>query len=262
MKIFIVEDDPLFARKFQFEIESTRVHDVHIFNSAERAIGQLSTIQPDIVFIDHFLSGMNGTELISVIKDKLPNCQVVVVSAQSDIAIFEKAMADGARKYIIKDDNFPQNLAKFFSQLKKEEKVETTLEKLSKLFASSPKKNKKPLVFLVDDDEVFNFLVQYKIEELKNCQLEIFIDGTSAINKAEMKPDILLLDYNLKKLNGELVIERFKELSPETKIIMVSSQTDLSIAVRLLDIGAVGYVSKGEGVLDNLKRELTKVMSS
>ena len=260
MKIFIVEDDPLFARKFQFEIESTRVHDVHIFNSAERAIGQLSTIQPDLVFIDHYLNGINGTEVISIIKEKLPNCKIVAVSSQNDIAIFEKALADGACKYIIKDDNFPQNLAKFFSQLKKDDKVETTLEKLSKLFASSPKKNKKPLVFLVDDDEVFNFLVQYKIEELKNCQLEIFVDGIDAINKADLKPDILLLDYNLKKVSGDIVIERFKELSPETKIIMVSSQDDLETAVRLMDNGAVGYVSKGEGVIDNLKRELSKAM--
>lgn len=260
MKIFIIEDDPLFARKFQFEIESTRVHDIHIFSSAERAVGQLSTIKPDIVFVDHYLDGINGVDTIGIIREKLPNCKIVAVSSQTDIKVFEKAIVDGACKYIIKDDEFPSNLAKFFRQLAENDKEETILEKLSSLFTIK-KERKKPLIFLVDDDEVFNFLIQYKIEEIKDATLEIFVDGISAINKAHLKPDLLLLDYNLKKVNGSMVVERFKELSPETKIIMVSSQSDLKTAVKLMDNGAESYVFKGDDVVENLKREVSKILA-
>lgn len=259
MKIFIVEDDPLFARKFQFEIESTRVHDVYLFETAERAVGQLSTLLPDIVFVDHFLNGINGTDTIEIIKEKLPNCKIVSVSAQTDIRVFEQAIRAGACKYIIKDDDFPQNLSKFFHSIVKDEKVETTLEKLSKFF-NKTKKREKPLVYLVDDDEVFNFLVQFKIETLKNCQLEIFNNGTKAINEATNFPDLLILDVNLKKMNGSTVLERYKELSPETKVIMVSSQNDLKTAVSLMNQGASDYVIKGGKVIEKLTEAINKAL--
>ena len=260
MKIFIIEDDPLFARKFQFEIESTRIHDVHLFATAERAMGQLSSLKPDIVFVDHFLSGINGTDIIELIQERLPNCKIVSVSSQTDIKIFEQALRAGACKYIIKDDDFPQNLSKFFQNIAEGEKVETTIEKISRFF-NKTEKREKPLVYLVDDDEVFNFLVQFKVEILKDCTLEIFLDGTKAINNAFKAPDVLILDINLIKMNGAIVLERFKEISPKTKVIMVSSQNELEKAVKLMNSGAFDYVIKGVNVVEKLSAAIKKALN-
>ena len=183
MKIFIIEDDPLFARKFKFEIEATRLHDVHLFETAERAIGQLS-LKPNLIFVDHFLSGIDGTDVISIIREKLPNCIIVSVSSQTDIKVLEKSIRDGAYRYIVKNNDFKENLAKLFNDLDEQNQGESAIKKINKLIDFS-KKRTKPLVYIVDDDEVFSFIINYKIKELENCIVETFIEGNKAINNAE-----------------------------------------------------------------------------
>ncbi|MGB0881652.1 MAG: response regulator [Vicingaceae bacterium] len=259
MKIFIVEDDPVFAEKFKKEIELTMDHEVMVYRTAERAMGLLS-LKPDLVFVDHYLKGVNGTDIIELILDKLPECTVVSVSSQTDIRILEQSVSSGAYRYIEKNEDFSENLAKLFYDLELKNTPESSLKKISNFF-QFPKKREKPLVYIVDDDEVFGFLVNYKIEQLNSYNVETFTDGYSAINNACKKPDVLLLDYNLKNMKGSVVMERYKQMSPETKIVMISSQTEVGVAAKLIGKGAVDYVVKGEESILNIKKALNRVLN-
>ena len=70
-------------------------------------------------------------------------------------------------------------------------------------------------------------------------------DGLEAVRKAqELKPDLVLLDLGLPKLNGVEVARRILQLIPEPKILIVSQESDADVAQGLLRLGVSGYVFK------------------
>ena len=70
-------------------------------------------------------------------------------------------------------------------------------------------------------------------------------DGLEAVRKAEeLKPDLILLDIGLPKLNGIEAARRIRQLSPSSKIIFLSLHDSLDVVQAALSTGAVGYVRK------------------
>jgi CheY-like chemotaxis protein len=70
-------------------------------------------------------------------------------------------------------------------------------------------------------------------------------DGSEAVQKAEeLKPDLILLDIGLPKLNGIEAALRIRQLSPNSKIIFLSLHDDLDIVRAAVGTGVLGYVHK------------------
>jgi DNA-binding NarL/FixJ family response regulator len=70
-------------------------------------------------------------------------------------------------------------------------------------------------------------------------------DGSEALRKAEeLKPDLILLDIGLPKLDGIVAARRIRELCPNSKIIFLSLNNDLDVVRAALSTGARGYVHK------------------
>ena len=72
-------------------------------------------------------------------------------------------------------------------------------------------------------------------------------DGSEAVQKAEeLKPDLILLDLGLPKLNGIEAARQIRYLSPNSKIIFLSQDNSLDIVQEALSTGAVAYVHKAQ----------------
>ena len=70
-------------------------------------------------------------------------------------------------------------------------------------------------------------------------------DGEEAVRKAqECKPDILLLDINMPKLNGLEVTRRITQHQPEVKVVILTINDDESYVLEVIKAGAVGYLLK------------------
>jgi DNA-binding NarL/FixJ family response regulator len=70
-------------------------------------------------------------------------------------------------------------------------------------------------------------------------------DGSEAVHKAEeLKPDLILLDIGLPKLNGIEAARRIRQLSPESKILFLSQESSADVVQEALRLGALGYVAK------------------
>ena len=83
-------------------------------------------------------------------------------------------------------------------------------------------------------------------------------DGSEAVQKAEeLKPDLILLDIGLPKLNGIEAARQIRQLSPNSKIIFLSMNSDLDIVRAALGTGAFGYVRKTDA-----RRELLSGMDA
>jgi DNA-binding NarL/FixJ family response regulator len=70
-------------------------------------------------------------------------------------------------------------------------------------------------------------------------------DGSEAVQKAEeLKPDLILLEIGLPKLNGIEAARRIRQRSPSSKIIFLSQNSDLDVVRAVVGTGALGYVRK------------------
>ncbi len=75
------------------------------------------------------------------------------------------------------------------------------------------------------------------------------LDGSEAIQKTEeLKPDLIVLDIGLPKLNGIEAARQMRELSPSSKIIFLSQNNDLEVVRAALGTGALGYVHKANAL--------------
>jgi two-component system response regulator NreC len=76
-------------------------------------------------------------------------------------------------------------------------------------------------------------------------------DGLEGIQKAEaLKPDLVLLDIGLPKLNGIKASKLIRKWSPESKIVFLTEQCDPDVVFAALDTGALGYVHKSRAGLE------------
>lgn len=83
-------------------------------------------------------------------------------------------------------------------------------------------------------------------------------DGLEAVKRAEeLKPDLILLDIALPKLNGVEAARRIRKLAPDSKILFLSALHDQDIAQEALHTGASGFVDKLDA-----ERELLKAMEA
>jgi DNA-binding NarL/FixJ family response regulator len=70
-------------------------------------------------------------------------------------------------------------------------------------------------------------------------------DGLEAVQKAEeLRPDLVVLDIGLPKLNGIEAARQIRQLSPSSKIIFLSQENSLDLVQEALSTGALGYVYK------------------
>jgi DNA-binding NarL/FixJ family response regulator len=70
-------------------------------------------------------------------------------------------------------------------------------------------------------------------------------DGLEALRLCdEHRPDVLILDIGMPKLNGIEVAARAQKLHPAPRVIMLSMHADESYVLRALDAGARAYLLK------------------
>jgi CheY-like chemotaxis protein len=80
------------------------------------------------------------------------------------------------------------------------------------------------------------------------------IDGLDAVQKAEkLRPDLILLDLNMPRLNGAEAASALKNLLPDTPIILFTVFQDL-IGQSLCSALGVESLSKTDGVSQLLER--------
>jgi DNA-binding NarL/FixJ family response regulator len=103
-RIFIVEDHfvmldvyvDLFSREPDLEICGQA-------KTVEVALAAIPACQPDLVIVDVSLSGKNGIELVTALKEQSPDIPTLMISGHDESIYAEEAIRVGARGYIMKD---------------------------------------------------------------------------------------------------------------------------------------------------------------
>lgn len=103
-----------------------------------------------------------------------------------------------------------------------------------------------PKILIVDDNKENIDLIAYFLKP-QNYQIYTAADGVEALTQVEnTKPDIILLDIMLPKMDGFQVCERIKK-NAETRfipVIMITALKELKDKIRSLEVGADDFISK------------------
>ena len=101
-------------------------------------------------------------------------------------------------------------------------------------------------ILLVEDYKPYRSLISSLLSEDHNLELVGEAeDGLEAVEEAQqLKPDIILMDIGLPKLNGLAAARRMLDLVPSAKIIFLTQETDADVVKEALNLGARGYVLK------------------
>ena len=101
-------------------------------------------------------------------------------------------------------------------------------------------------ILIVDDHEIVRSGLRRLVERQSGWEVcGEAGNGKEAIEKAlALKPDLVLMDITMPVMNGIEATRQIRELSPMTKIVIVSLHDDEAIAAQAKDAGADGYVVK------------------
>jgi len=101
-------------------------------------------------------------------------------------------------------------------------------------------------VLVVDDFEAFRRFVVSTIREQPELQVICEAsDGVEATQRAaELRPDLIVLDIGLPKLNGLAAAEQLLKLSPKSRILFLSVESSPDVVRAAFQAGAWGYVVK------------------
>jgi DNA-binding NarL/FixJ family response regulator len=100
-------------------------------------------------------------------------------------------------------------------------------------------------ILLIDDFEPWRRFVCSIVQKEPELQIICEVsDGLAAVHSAdELKPDLILLDLGLPKLNGMAAAQTIRKIAPKSKILFLSQESSLDVVREALRIGS-GFVVK------------------
>ncbi|MFT3680932.1 MAG: response regulator transcription factor [Ferruginibacter sp.] len=119
---------------------------------------------------------------------------------------------------------------------------------------------KKIKLAIADDHKLFRDGIAGLINGFSEYEVIIEADnGKDLQQQLKIKgiPDILLLDINMKEMDGFETAEWLKENHPEIKILVLSMYENENAVIRMIKAGAKGYILK-----DIRKKELEQALSA
>lgn len=98
---------------------------------------------------------------------------------------------------------------------------------------------------LIVDDEIAIRRAFREILEFQEYKVEEAGDGLEALAKVKQwKPDVLIMDIKMPKMDGMETLEKLQTLAPDTPVIMISGHANIDTAVEAVKKGAFDFISK------------------
>ncbi|OGP49708.1 MAG: hypothetical protein A2Y79_05325 [Deltaproteobacteria bacterium RBG_13_43_22] len=241
-RILLVEDNEASIIQVKAVLEYAG-YAVDVAGGGQEAFDFLSHTIPDGIILDLMMPEIDGFEVLENIRGRAATAKVpVLILTAKDLTPedFKRLSANHIQQLVQKGDIDRESLlAKVKSIFSGEEKIETgnwILEKRSLI----------PATILLVEDNPDNLTTvravlqnQYQLREAK--------DGEEGLRlAAETRPDLILLDMALPKMDGYEVVRRLKEnreLRP-IPVIAMTAQFMKGDREKILDAGCDDYITK------------------
>lgn len=177
LKIFIVEDDILYANILEYHLCLNPDYEVEKFHSAESLIQNLHR-KPSVITMDYSLPDVKGNKLLKRIREIDAHVPVIVVSGQEDISTAVSLLKDGAYDYIVKNEDSKDRLWNTLKNLRENIALKEEVDVLRKEvgvkydFSNIIKGNSAPIQKLFD-----------LLEKASKTSINVSISGETGTGK-------------------------------------------------------------------------------
>jgi DNA-binding NarL/FixJ family response regulator len=104
MKIIFVDDDPVQLDMFRLVMRGAENLEVAgMYSDPRLAYSELETVMPDLMITDINMPNMGGIELIKKSKARLPELEIIALTAHDDMPTVFEALKAGATGYLLKN---------------------------------------------------------------------------------------------------------------------------------------------------------------
>jgi len=114
-------------------------------------------------------------------------------------------------------------------------------------------------ILIAEDDKWYSELLQYHLSLNPDWSVSNVHCGKDLVKAISQQPQVVTLDYSLPDMDGDELLKIIKTESPQTEVIVVSGQENVSTAIGLLKQGAYDYLVKDEDTKDRLWKTITNI---
>jgi two-component system nitrate/nitrite response regulator NarL len=111
-RVLIVDDHPLTLDALASLLDQHGFDVVATVSDARTAIRRAAELGPDLVLLDLSMPGMTGLEALPALREAVPECEVVVLTASGTEDNLLAAIRGGAAGYLLKTEP-PERIAEF-----------------------------------------------------------------------------------------------------------------------------------------------------
>ena len=106
-RVLVVDDDPAIRTSLAEALSDDGIA-VTVAESAERALAVIGEAAPDVVLSDVRMAGLDGLELLKMLRQRAPSVDIILITAFDDMATVVAAMRGGAVEFLVKPLNLKQ----------------------------------------------------------------------------------------------------------------------------------------------------------
>ncbi len=123
---------------------------------------------------------------------------------------------------------------------------------------SDPKDNIQYKIFIVEDNKLYAQILKKQLIN-DQFQVKVFYNGKDCISHLQEKPDVITLDYTLPDMTGHDVLREIQKESPDTNVIVISAQENITTAIDLMKNGAYDYIMKAPDTREKLSNIIRNI---
>jgi two-component system, NtrC family, nitrogen regulation response regulator GlnG len=99
--LLIVDDDPRIRASLARSLQGS-ADAIVVAESSDAALNRLAPDPPDVMLADVRMPGMDGLELLGLVRERAPGVDVVLMTAFDDLPLVASAMQGGAVDFLVK----------------------------------------------------------------------------------------------------------------------------------------------------------------
>lgn len=203
-KVVIIDDEPIIVEGLSRVIkwESYGCKLVGTAYDGMEGVDVIRKNQPDIIFSDIAMPGMDGLKMIAAIKVEHPDAKIAILTGYRDFDYAQTAIRLGVSRFLLK----PSNLTEL------EEAVQFMVEELKKNQSLKPEKEETEQEPKGDSESTAgSFIVKNALEYMENHYAD-------KITLSELADKMYVSQWHLSKLLNKHTKKSFSELLNEIRV--------------------------------------------
>ena len=100
------------------------------------------------------------------------------------------------------------------------------------------------VTFIVDKDPFWTAKLTQILADLGYTNIVTFSNGADCVKNFDLNPNLIILDYQLKDMDGLELLQKIKIYNAEIVVIFCTEHKKLSVAVNAIKSGSLDYLVK------------------